>query len=181
MERPLIHAIVHENRAIFSLFTGKGTGIFAFSPDETGRSSFWYLAKKEKPTFLDAFYDFPLETPTARKTILTLFKLYCKERLAMSNERKEQYFEISNYQDVAIGYVEWEPDGKEDKSYFNDYLTIGLRTGVTREGSVCFDKDGNPSCQICGRKAKVYPTIEEAHEAMVEYLSEKLVSDALGI
>lgn len=180
-KQPLFQNVYRENRTTSALFRGTGAGIFATSPDTTGRSTFWYLTKKEKPEFLDAFDNMPLRSQAARNSIISLFNLYCKQgRITMSNERKEKYFEISNYQDVAIGYVEWEPEGKADKSYFNDYLKISLYDGVTREGSVYFE-NGKPVCQICGRKAKEYPTIEAAHDAMVEHLTSKIVSDALGI
>lgn len=179
--QPLFQNIYRENRATSALFRGTGAGLLAVKHVQEDRTFVWYLTKRKRPQQLGDFYDMPLQSQAARNTIISIFNLYCKQgRIIMSEERKEKYFEISNYQDVAIGYVEWEPEGKEDKSYFNDYLRISLYDGVTREGSVYFET-GKPVCQICGRKAKVYPTIEAAHDAMVERLTSKIVSDALGI
>ena len=157
-------------------FDGDGHGIFAVGT-EPDKTAFYYLEKGESPKHLTT-YKLALGSGWMRNVVNTFFNLYCTKEHTMT-EPVERYTEIANYENVAIGYIEMEPEGKEDKSYYNDYLIISIKSGVAREGSVGFDKDGNPYCKIAGRRAKKFKTIEAAHQHMVDHLYARIVSDAL--
>lgn len=126
---------------------------------------------------LSIFNESSLHSARLRNAMVDYSKIYSfPKRTGMANAK---FSEVANYEDIAIGYVEWEGQDQSAPEYFNDYYTIGIEDGVVRMGSV-FYKDGVAMYQLVKRKAVKCASIQEAHNAIIEHINTKIVSDALG-